>query len=57
MPVNALIVPALLNQHHSYGDDFKAQCPTGSGRHMTPFEVAQKLVCRPPGTLPRVMSS
>ena len=33
MPVNALIVRALLNLYAFYGDDFKVECPTGSGRH------------------------
>ena len=32
MPVNALILRGLLNLYGFYGDDFKVQCPTGSGR-------------------------
>jgi Mannosylglycerate hydrolase MGH1-like glycoside hydrolase domain len=43
MPVNALIVRALLNLYHFYGDEFKVQCPTGSGQYMTLFEVAQEI--------------
>ena len=43
MPVNALLIRALLNLFSFYGDDFKVQCPTGSGRYMTLFEVAQEL--------------
>ena len=43
MPVNALIVRALLNLYGFYGDEFKVQCPTGSGHYMTLFEVAQEL--------------
>ena len=35
MPVNVLIVRALLNLYGFYGDDFKVQCPTGSGQYMT----------------------
>ena len=31
MPVNTLIVRALLNLYEFYGDEFKVQCPTGSG--------------------------
>jgi hypothetical protein len=46
MPVNALIVRALLNLHNFYGDDFKVQCPTGSGKYMTLFEVAQEISAR-----------
>jgi hypothetical protein len=43
MPVNALIIRALLNLYQFYGDEFKVQCPTGSGRYMTLFEVGQEL--------------
>ena len=35
MPVNGLIVRALINLYTFYGDEFKVQCPTGSGRYMT----------------------
>jgi hypothetical protein len=53
MPVNALIVRALINLYTFYGDEFKVQCPTGSGRYMTLFEVAQELVRRLAGTFLR----
>jgi hypothetical protein len=53
MPVNGLIVRALLNLYQFYGDEFKVQCPTGSGRYMTLFEVAQELVRRLAGTFLR----
>jgi len=43
MPVNALLIRALLNLYSFYGDEFKIQCPTGSGRYMTLFEVAQEI--------------
>jgi hypothetical protein len=43
MPVNALLIRALLNLYHFYGDDFKVECPTGSGKYMTLYEVAQEL--------------
>jgi hypothetical protein len=46
MPVNVLIVRALLNLYHFYGDEFKVQCPTGSGRYMTLFEVAKEISSR-----------
>jgi hypothetical protein len=46
MPVNALIVRALLNLYSFYGDEFTVQCPTGSGQHMTLFEVAKEIVRR-----------
>ena len=53
MPVNTLIVRALMNLYGFYGDEFKVQCPTGSGRYMTLFEVSQELVRRLAGTFLR----
>ena len=41
MPVNALIIRALLQYYTYYGDDFTIECPTGSGRRMTLYEVAR----------------
>jgi hypothetical protein len=46
MPVNALIVRALLQYYAYYGDDFKVECPTGSGRHMNLYQVAQEIARR-----------
>jgi Mannosylglycerate hydrolase MGH1-like glycoside hydrolase domain len=46
MPVNGLIVRGLLNLYSFYGDDFKVECPTGSGNSMTLFEVAQEITRR-----------
>jgi hypothetical protein len=43
MPVNGLLIRALLNLYSFYGDAFTVQCPTGSGRYMTLFEVAQEI--------------
>ncbi|MGC1189891.1 MAG: hypothetical protein WA861_04845 [Candidatus Binatus sp.] len=43
MPVNALILRALINLYGFYGDEFKVQCPTGSGCYMTLFEVAEEI--------------
>jgi hypothetical protein len=43
MPVNGLIIRALLNLYQFYGDEFKVECPTGSGHLMTLFEVAQEI--------------
>jgi len=53
MPVNVLIMRALLNLYSFYGDDFTVECPTGSGQHMTLFEVAQELARRIAGTFLR----
>jgi hypothetical protein len=41
--VNALIIRALLNFYLYYGDNFKIECPTGSGRLMNLFEVAKEI--------------
>jgi hypothetical protein len=46
MPVNGLIVRGLLNLYWFYGDEFKVECPTGSGVQMTLFEVAQEITHR-----------
>ena len=43
MPVNVLLLRGLLNLYQFYGDDFKVECPTGSGKYMTLFEVAKEL--------------
>src|ERR1700733_2477366 len=53
MPVNGLIVRALVNLYSFYGDEFRVQCPTGSGQYMTLFEVAQEIVRRLTGTFLR----
>jgi len=42
-PVNALIIRALTAAYGYYGDEFKVECPTGSGRQMTLFQVAKEL--------------
>ena len=42
-PVNYLIIESLQKFHHYYGDDFKIECPTGSGRYLTINEVAGEL--------------
>jgi hypothetical protein len=43
MPVNGLIVRALLQYYAYYGPKFLVECPTGSGRFMTLYEVAEDL--------------
>jgi hypothetical protein len=43
MPMNGLIIRSLLNLYQFYGNDFKVQCPTGSGNYMTMFEVAKEI--------------
>jgi hypothetical protein len=53
MPVNALIIRALLNLYAFYGDDFKVECPTRSGRYMTLFDVAEEISRRLAATFQR----
>jgi hypothetical protein len=43
MPVNGLLLRGLFNLYQFYGDDFKVECPTGSGKYMTLFEVGLEL--------------
>ena len=46
MPVNVILIRALLNYFTYYGDSFKVECPTGSGRMMNLFEVAKDIADR-----------
>jgi len=43
VPMNVLLINGLLEMYPFYGDDFKVECPTGSGRYMTLFEVAKEI--------------
>ena len=43
MPVNGLIIRALLQYYLYYGDDFTIECPTGSGHRMNLYQVAEEL--------------
>jgi hypothetical protein len=46
MPVNALIIRALLQYYSYYGDEFVVECPTGSGRRMNLYLVAEDIARR-----------
>jgi hypothetical protein len=46
MPVNALLIRALLSFYLYYGDNFKIECPIGSGKMMNLFEVAREIANR-----------
>jgi hypothetical protein len=46
MPVNGLIVRALLQYYLYFGDAFTIECPTGSGRLMTLYQVAEEITRR-----------
>jgi hypothetical protein len=46
VPINGLIIRALLQYFLYYGNDFTVECPTGSGRQMTLYQVAEELTRR-----------
>jgi hypothetical protein len=43
MPVNALIIRGLLQYYAFYGNEFTVECPTGSGRQMNLYQVAEEI--------------
>ena len=48
-PMNYLLIESLQRFHHYYGDDFRVECPTGSGRFFSIKEIAAELrnrLCR-----------
>ena len=46
MPMNVLVIRTLLQYYLHYGDNFKIECPTGSGSLMNLFEVAREIADR-----------
>ncbi len=42
-PVNYLIIESLQKFHYYLGDDFKVECPTGSGNYLSLWEVADEI--------------
>jgi len=46
MPVNMMILRALVNYYAYYGDAFSVECPTGSGRRMNLYQVAEEIARR-----------
>ncbi|PYJ59053.1 MAG: glucosidase [Verrucomicrobia bacterium] len=42
-PTSYLLIEAIERYHHFYGDHFKVECPTGSGKRLTLHEVSQEL--------------
>ena len=46
MPMNVMLIRALLQYHLFYGNRFTIECPTGSGRQMDLFEVANEIASR-----------
>jgi hypothetical protein len=43
MPMNVMLIRALMHLYLFYGDSFKVECPTGSGHQMNLFEVAREI--------------
>jgi hypothetical protein len=43
---NALLIRALLKYYLYYGDNFRIECPTGSGNSMNLFQVAREVTDR-----------
>jgi hypothetical protein len=46
IPVNVLLIRSLLQYYMYYGDEFTIECPTGSGRFMTLYQVAEDIARR-----------
>mgnify|MGYP001053737352 CR=1 FL=1 len=46
MPVNFLLVESMQRFHHYYGDDFKIECPVGSGNEVTILEASEEITRR-----------
>jgi hypothetical protein len=46
MPVNALIIRALLQYYLYYGNEFTIECPTGSGQRLNLYQVAEEITRR-----------
>jgi hypothetical protein len=51
--VNGLIIRGLLSMYPFYGNDFKVECPTGSGNYMNLYEVAKEIGRRTTSTFLR----
>jgi len=43
LPINYMILETLRRFYDYYGDDFKVECPTGSGRLLTLWQVAEEI--------------
>jgi len=46
MPLNYLIIESLYRLHSYYGDEFRVECPVGSGRLLSLIEVADEIIDR-----------
>ncbi len=45
-PMNLVIIRGLIQLYRYYGDDFRVECPTGSGSEMTLLEIATEIATR-----------
>ena len=43
VPINAMIIRGLLNLHAYYGEHFTVECPTGSGKRLSLYQVAEEI--------------
>jgi hypothetical protein len=46
MPMNVMLIRALLQFYMFYGDSFTVECPTGSGREMNLYGVSMEIASR-----------
>jgi hypothetical protein len=46
LPMNVLLIRALYQFHAYYGNSFRVECPTGSGKMISLFAVAQEISAR-----------
>jgi hypothetical protein len=46
MPMQLMLIRALVNQYAHLGNNFKVECPAGSGRQLTLLEVSQEIARR-----------
>jgi hypothetical protein len=46
MPVNVMIIRALVNYYAFYGNDLTVECPIGSGRYLNLYQVAEEIARR-----------
>jgi hypothetical protein len=46
MPINGLVIRALIQYYAYYGNDFLVECPTGSGRRLNLYQVAEDIAQR-----------
>ncbi|MEM9026294.1 MAG: glucosidase [Verrucomicrobiota bacterium] len=42
-PVNYLLIESMQKFHHYYGDEFKVECPVGSGNYLTILEASEEI--------------